>query len=480
MSERPVIDYTAKDYAGFRRLMLDAKREKMPEWTSESANDFGVTLIEIFAYVADILSFYQDRIATEAFLSTAINRESVLDIARMLDYRTLGVLPARADVEITVSEAVTIPAGTQFSTSSAQAVFTGGTPVVFELDEELEFAEAGTLSASVTEGVTFFELVGESTGRVDQSFSLTRFPVLYRSARIYVNEGLGLAEWRFVERLLETTATDQVFTEREDGRGAILVTFGDGVNGRVPAVGAQIWAEYRTGVGERGNVSENTIVEVQTTDPAIQSAITGVTNPLPATGGTPAESLELVRRRAPQGLRALRRAVSLDDYARLATEVPLISKARAIQPTYNTVQVFVAGLNSAGPASQEVKDEVQDYLDERKMVNTVVVVDDPVFVPLNIGVSVTVRPEHNQSDTEDRVVATINSLLDFDEVEFRQFVPVSQIYAAVSAVDGVAFGAVTLLDRDAGTGLANVQLADPEIPIVGEITVDAVGGIPGT
>ena len=67
---RPVIDYLTKDYEGFRQAMLDQIPLRLPQWTDRSESDFGVVLIELFAYVADILSYYQDRVANEAYLAT--------------------------------------------------------------------------------------------------------------------------------------------------------------------------------------------------------------------------------------------------------------------------------------------------------------------------------------------------------------------------------------------------------------------------
>ena len=76
---QPVIDYLTKDYAGFRQGMLNQIPLLLPQWTDRSEADFGVVLIELMAYVADILSYYQDRVANEAFLATATQRRSVAD-----------------------------------------------------------------------------------------------------------------------------------------------------------------------------------------------------------------------------------------------------------------------------------------------------------------------------------------------------------------------------------------------------------------
>ena len=61
---RQVIDYLARDYDSFRRALLDLIPAKLPEWTDRSEANFGVVLIELFAYLADILSYYADHAAT--------------------------------------------------------------------------------------------------------------------------------------------------------------------------------------------------------------------------------------------------------------------------------------------------------------------------------------------------------------------------------------------------------------------------------
>ena len=82
----PRLDYLAKDYASFRRLMLDRMSVLMPDWSSRNAADIGVTLVEMLAYVGDQLSYQQDAVATEAYLATARKRISLRRHARLVDY----------------------------------------------------------------------------------------------------------------------------------------------------------------------------------------------------------------------------------------------------------------------------------------------------------------------------------------------------------------------------------------------------------
>ena len=80
------IDYLAKDYASFRQLIFDRLALIMPAWQETHSADIGVALVELLAYAGDQLSYYQDAVATEAYLETARLRVSVRRHARLLDY----------------------------------------------------------------------------------------------------------------------------------------------------------------------------------------------------------------------------------------------------------------------------------------------------------------------------------------------------------------------------------------------------------
>ena len=113
---KPVIDYLAKDYTGFRRLMLDRLNLVAPGWSERSAADAGVALVELMAYAADNLSYRQDAIANEAYLATAHKRVSVRRHARLVDYALHDGCNARAWVHVEVDADHSLPKGTQMLT----------------------------------------------------------------------------------------------------------------------------------------------------------------------------------------------------------------------------------------------------------------------------------------------------------------------------------------------------------------------------
>jgi hypothetical protein len=113
----PRLDYLAKDYASFRRLMLDRMSMLMPEWRGRNAPDAGVTMVELLAYVGDQLSYQQDAVATEAYLGTARKRTSLRRHARLVDYMVHEGCNARVWVRLFVNDdGVMIPRGTPLLT----------------------------------------------------------------------------------------------------------------------------------------------------------------------------------------------------------------------------------------------------------------------------------------------------------------------------------------------------------------------------
>ena len=103
----PRINYLAKDYESFRRLMLDRLSQTLPDWRDRTPADVGMALVETMAYAADQLSYYQDAVATESYLETARSRRSVRRHARLLDYYLHDGCNARAFLHLEVSSTAT-------------------------------------------------------------------------------------------------------------------------------------------------------------------------------------------------------------------------------------------------------------------------------------------------------------------------------------------------------------------------------------
>lgn len=104
----PDINYLAKDYESFRRLMLDRLALTLPAWQETHVPDIGVMLVELLAWAGDQLSYYQDAVATEAYLNTCRQRISLRRHARLVDYAMHEGCNARAWLTIAVTRDQTL------------------------------------------------------------------------------------------------------------------------------------------------------------------------------------------------------------------------------------------------------------------------------------------------------------------------------------------------------------------------------------
>jgi hypothetical protein len=111
---QPEINYLAKDYASFRKLILDRMALLLPNWRERNSADLGVTIVELLAYAGDHLSYQQDAVATEAYIGSARKRVSLRRHARLVDYFVHDGTNARVWVQLTpAADGVTIPSGRQ-------------------------------------------------------------------------------------------------------------------------------------------------------------------------------------------------------------------------------------------------------------------------------------------------------------------------------------------------------------------------------
>ncbi len=134
------IDYLARDYSRIKQELLERVPELVPEWTDRSEADLGIALVELFAHMGDILSYYQDRIAAEAFLPTATSRQSVINHLRLIGYELRPASPAWVEVAlkypVAESGTVAINPGNRFSTEDPKLFFEylGQQPLELPLD----------------------------------------------------------------------------------------------------------------------------------------------------------------------------------------------------------------------------------------------------------------------------------------------------------------------------------------------------------
>jgi hypothetical protein len=454
----PQVDYTSRDYASIREDLIDLIPEYAPLWTNRDPADFGMTILETFSYMGDILNYYIDKSANEAFISTASQRENVLQLARLLGYKPTESTAATVTVTFsnTSGSSITVPALTQVATSTVSNASTN--QIVFETVSAVTVPSGSTSTiVTATQGVTVnSELIGVSNGQVNQTFQLADSPVISGSVSLVV----GSINYSEVQYLIDFNGYDPVFSTYTNASGTTFIVFGDNISGRVPPNNAEIYATYRVGGGAEGNVAANTIRYVLTNAASglsVLNKFVSGSDDGSAKGGADPESTDSIRINAPLSVRSLNRAVSLSDYSALVVQVSGVAKAIAIADVYSSVTVFFAPYGDKGvqvdgvtPSTvfNTLKATVQEYLVDKIPANTTVTFQPPSYVPVLIDAAVTCLPQYKQSLVEADVNSIISELLAFDNVAFADRITLQDVLAAISSVQGVAYSQITRLVRE--------------------------------
>src|SRR5262245_12777525 len=267
----------------------------------------------------------------------------------------------------------------------------------------------------------------------------------------------GRELWTPVPDLLDSPPFEQDFVAEVDNDGRALIRFGDGEYGREAAGATAFEAVYRTGNGTAGNVGAESIAHVLVTGPA--AFIDAVRNPLPARGGVAAETIEEVRRYAPQAFRAEQfRAVTEADYVAAACRLPEVAGAVAtFRWTGSWYTVFV-GVDPRDAAdlirqskgliqlSPRLVERVRAHLTRFRLAGYDLEIRPPRFVPLEIDLEVCVAPDHFRGDVGRAVAAALSNRIlpggvrgffHPDEFTFGQPVYLSRLYATIERVEGV-------------------------------------------
>ena len=655
----PAIDYLAKDYRSFRRLMLDRMSNIIPDWQERRASDLGVAMVELLAYAADYQSYYQDAVATEAYLNTARRRISVRRHARLLDYNMHDGMNARVFVALCVQAAgaaddYQLLAGTQFLTKvpneevsitpeKLQSALNAGARVFEAMHDltlradrnTLEFYTWGEPSAVLEKGATraFFKLSGSLndldlsagdvllleelrspvTGRdvdadtekrhavrlnaapsvlrdelfnedvievswydsdalpfdltmgvvVDenenefiistaygnvvladhgQTFpnqdlnppeapqvgryrpTLRGFNVTQRetyddetarqtSALDALNQDIRRAEpavtlleddeeWTAQSDLLNSDRFATNFVVEVENAGSARLGFGDNVLGKRPPGGARFAATYRLGNGRDGNVGAGSISHIVNDFGGGVSPIDMIRNPLPAQGGVQPETIQQVKLYAPRQFQSQERAVTEEDYVRIAERSPDVQKAQAtLRWTGSWHTVFISIDREGGlPVDEDFKDQMTAFIDPFRLTGHDLEIEEPFFVGLDILLRVRVQEGYLQTSVKEALLDLFSNaeredgttgFFNPDNFTFGQPVYLSGIVAAaqntvgVEWVDTVRFGRFGQESNDAIiSGRITVERLeivrldnDPNAPENGKIDFIMEGGL---
>ncbi|HEX4420650.1 MAG TPA: putative baseplate assembly protein [Kofleriaceae bacterium] len=267
-----------------------------------------------------------------------------------------------------------------------------------------------------------------------------------------------------------------------------MVSFGDGRRGMVPPELKDnvVARNYRIGGGALGNVNANTLTSLGRALAYIESVV----NPLSATGGADRETIDEAKNRAPYTIKSRDRAVTSEDYEMLALRASTtLARARCVPDRSNRGHVTLA-LVPKGEVrgdefsrrlvpSNEVLRYVKRYLDDRKLVGTVLNVVRPRYKDLTLRVVLIRRTvgtsDRLRKDIEYKLRKFLHSLVggrDAKGWEFGRPVLKAELIHLVEEVPGVeGVDALEIRDELRNVGVEHLRLEDDELPFLVHVHV---------
>jgi len=292
-----------------------------------------------------------------------------------------------------------------------RALITSGS---YEQQPVLLAIRTNTVSATQAQTVTD-EVLGGSTGLPNQTFELSKNPVLDGTLELQIDQGEGFEDWTPVQDFFGSGPNDEVYVLDRTTGG---IRFGDGTNGAIPVANANnpnnnvVARTYRWGGGSAGNVAANTLTTMVNSVTGIDAS--NVTNLFVASGGTDEESLDDVKLRAPLALKSRDRAVTNDDFEYLAKQSSNVARAFAMPlshpsfpgvtvPGVVTVIVVPQSTDPNPMPSSGMLRTVCAYLNVRRLLTTEVYVVPPTYQLVQINAQVVAQNSADLAEVTDAI-----------------------------------------------------------------------------
>jgi len=325
---RPGVDYTDKDFDSLRARLRSLIESVFPDWTEENVVNFGNMLLDMFAFVGDVLLYYQDNQAAEARIGTAKLRKVMLGLVRLVGYVPAGQVAALHEITLTLASppvgSVTVQAGDTFSTLGAD-------PVKLQVLADVTFPAAMDPPTMIVEAEHSRSATDsfQATGRPRQTVVLSEVPFLDGSLSVSDDVGAFTVEKNF----LTSGPTDRHVTVSVDESGRATLTFGSGVAGVIPS--GTIVPVYKVGGGADGNVDPGSVqrVDKSYSDSLSNPVKMTVSNGTRTVTGADRQSLESIRERAPASVPALSRSVARPDFEAHALKLTAVGRALMLSRT---------------------------------------------------------------------------------------------------------------------------------------------------
>lgn len=428
------LNYTNQDFWSLKTRLVEFIRERFGEQGSVLPNTFNdlvegsiaIMLMENWAFVGDMLSFKMDQMVNELFIDTVTEPDNAFRLCQLVGFKPTPPVPAASmwsatinsvlDADIVLSAPIAIDTATEEGLITIE-LFPADARGRPQFGQDIVIPAGSFSNSSIVgvEGKTFFDNY-TGTGQTLQSYSTTKDSVIYDSINVRVDGIL----WERVDYFSDSQPRREYRVEFDSSYRAYIM-FGNNKAGLSPANGSQVQIEARQGGGTIGNIVTG-YVETQ-----VQARVFGITGGIPVTlrnytrgkNGYEGDTVEDIRRKLPFYLRTQDRAVTGLDYKTLADQfiTPYngqIGKSVAVLRNHgcagNVVDIYILareGSSGLAEADDNLKMELAEMLESKKMVTDYLCLKDGVVVEADVSIEVKLSRINKKFEQEIR--ATIES-----------------------------------------------------------------------
>lgn len=201
------------------RLSLSGQKS-LASLTTRDKNDFSIGLLDAWSVVADVLTFYQERIANESYLGTATERFSILEMARMIGYELNPGVAATAFMAFTLDDTPGA-LGPALASKNASNLLEGLPPIIIEKGIKIQSVPGPNEKAQVFETITEIEarpVWNAIKPRLTQPQTFFNEVIIFEGTSLNIKEGemllVRLGGTTDMKKMLKVTIDNDAKTTR--------------------------------------------------------------------------------------------------------------------------------------------------------------------------------------------------------------------------------------------------------------------------
>lgn len=408
------------------------------------------TLLDVLAYNTQYNAYYLNMVANEMFLDTALQRNSVVSQAKLLNYIPKSALAPSATINIRVSgvtdSSLTLPKYTNFLSESIDGV-------------NYNFVNTDAHTVNVVNNIANFEDVtlkqGTSTnysyivdgGNTTQKFKLPELSVDTTTLLVSVQESTTnnyTQTFSPASNFLTLDNSSTVYFLQEGMNGFYEIYFGNDILGRKLNDGNVVRVSYINTKGVSGAGANNFLI-MDTINGYSNTIITPITS---ATQGSSRETLDSIRFQAPKSYSAQGRAVTKDDYITAIQQNNLGYSFDAVNvwggqendpPVYGQVFVCMKPNGAYTMTENQKMKLVKDVLKPISIMTVEPTIIDPDYTYVQISANVLYDPKKTTSSSAQIKAAVRTAINDYAKSTLNTFNSTfksSEFNNRINAVDG--------------------------------------------